>query len=89
MTTPRIIAIKTSGARSLSSHDKPLSKESTVNNVSICPTHLDQPFVRGWVVDHALPTGLNGYQRMILVLGDVSDLFHLATLRCRLVSIGI
>jgi hypothetical protein len=28
MTTPRIIAIKTSGARSRSSHDNPLSKES-------------------------------------------------------------
>jgi hypothetical protein len=88
MTTPRIIAIKTSGARSRSSHDNPFSKESTVNNMPICPTHLDQPFVRGWVVDHALPTGLNGYQRMTLVLGDVSDLSHLATSRCRVVSIG-
>jgi hypothetical protein len=88
MTTPRIIAIKTSGASSRSSHDNPLSKESTVNNVSICTTHLDQPFVPGWVVDHALPTGLNGYQRMTLVLEDGLDLFHLATSRCRVVSIG-
>jgi hypothetical protein len=82
MTTPRIIAIKTSGARSRSSHDKPLSKESEVNNVFIDVTHLVRPFGRALVVDHAPPSGLDDCRRMILALEDVLNLFHLTTLCC-------